>query len=62
MSERYWVTGADIGMLKVLIHEGKLKNLVDAEKNLIRIEDENFIGNMREPYEDWEIVIRRRIK
>ena len=50
MSERYFITGVQLGMLKVVDNTTK-------EKLLASIEDKQFIGKMEEPYEDYEIAI-----
>ncbi len=67
MSERYWITGAQLGLLlgyaAILRKEdakSKKELIKQINKLLTSIEDEQFIGNMPEPYEDYEIVIRRK--
>ena len=57
ITERYWITGVQIGMLTALIrtkHDECLKLLKE-------IEDKQFIGNMPEPYSKHEIVIQKKV-
>ena len=57
MTERYFITGAQIGTISALLDVGKI---ADALSLLAEILDNQFIGNMDEPYSDYEIVIRKR--
>jgi len=58
VSERYWITGAQIGTLKALLKEGI--DLHKALDILHDVEEEQFIGNMKNPYDDYEIVIMKK--
>lgn len=59
ISERYWVTGAQIGILRA---SGQRSRLVDkdVDKILKEIENNQFIGNMLEPYTDFVIKIVKK--
>jgi hypothetical protein len=57
VTERYFITGAQIGTISALLDVGKI---VDVVKLLEEIVDKQFIGNMEEPYSDYEIVIRKK--
>jgi hypothetical protein len=53
MSERYWVTGVQIGMISSF-------SGTEVDEILKEVQDKQFIGNMREPYDDYEIVIKKK--
>ena len=58
MAERYWITGVQLGLLS-------LDNLCDKTKRaevrkILKEIDEQFIGRMKEPYENHEIIIRKK--
>lgn len=55
MGGRYWISGVDVGMLIAYSNAGKTKEI---EKLAKKISSENFIGEMKELYPDYEIVIR----
>ena len=55
MTERYWITGVQIGMLIALV--GRKND--ECVKILREIEKRQFIGNMPFPYEDYGIKIRK---
>jgi hypothetical protein len=57
MTERYFITGAQIGTISALLDSGKI---ADALTLLAEILDKQFIDNMPEPYSDYEIVIRKK--
>lgn len=57
MTERYWITGAQIGVLLAFIGVGQLTK---AKETLDYIMEKQFIGNMREPYEDYKIIIVKK--
>lgn len=59
MTERYWITGAQIGTITALIDTGRS---IKAKKLLEEVAGKQLIGNMKEPYEDYEIVIKRKAK
>ena len=42
MAERYWITGVQLGMLKVLVD----KDHLETHKILKAIEDDQFLGNV----------------
>lgn len=44
MSERYWITGVQLGILRVLVNQDALK----AMDILQSIEDKQFIGSVNE--------------
>lgn len=56
MTERYFINGAQIGTIIALIENGQTDK---AKKVLDEIIDNQSIGNMQEPYSDYEIVIRK---
>lgn len=60
MTERYWVSGTQIGILKAV------KNYPDSFKKideiLKEVMDKQFIGNMPMPYEDYGIEIIKKEK
>lgn len=55
MSDRYFITGVQLGGLRVMSEEGRKKFLND-------IEEHQFIGAMKEPYDDYEIIIRKKVR
>ena len=55
MSERYWLSGVQIGILRTMIGTVRIR---EALNELEHIEHEQFIGNMPEPHEDYKIVIQ----
>lgn len=58
MTERYWITGVQLGLLKLAIEQGIVAD--ETKKQLNKIEEKQFIGNMKEPYEDYKIVIVKK--
>jgi len=54
MSERYYITGVQLGLIKGLASD---KHVCDLVNEIIA---EQFIGRMKEPYSDYEIIIRRK--
>ena len=59
MSERYWITGVQLGMFQGFMST-RLK--ADLEHLIEEVIDNQFIGRMGEPYEDYEIVITKKVK
>lgn len=57
MTERYWITGAQIGTITALIGAGKLTSATELLNEII---DKQFIGNMQEPYDDYKIIIVKK--
>lgn len=62
MSERYFITGVQLGMISALVRRSDppffdVFAVCDVLKD---IEYTQFIGNMPEPYEDYEIAIVSR--
>lgn len=57
--ERYWITGAQLGTLIGLI---RAKKLIEAKELIDEILDKQFIGRMKEPYENYEIKIVKKLK
>jgi hypothetical protein len=58
--ERFFATGVQIGIL-----HSCLSNTLRGEqgiKILDEIRDNQFIGNMPEPYADYEIVIKKKTR
>lgn len=49
MGGRYWITGVQIGML-----------MAKGTEVLTEIQENQFIGEMPQPHEDYEIVIRKK--
>jgi len=45
MSERYWITGCQLGLIRAWIESGAL-NLADILDMLYIIEEQQFIGNV----------------
>lgn len=58
MSERYWITGAQIGEIIGLI---RARKLVQANHVLKDIAEKQFIGNMPMPYEHYDIAIFKKL-
>ena len=59
MSERYYITGAQIGMIKVMLQVNPallVKNAVAIEKLIKEIEDKQFVGKITLSGERVEIV------
>jgi len=57
MTERYWITGAQIGTINALISNGKLTKAIELLEEVI---DKQFIGNIQEPYNEYEIIIIKK--
>ena len=57
MSERYWITGAQIGTIIALDGTGQKERV---KKLLDEIIDKQFIDNIKEPYDDYEIISRKK--
>lgn len=59
MSERYFILGSQLGILKALATRCRL-----GQKEMVKVIDEiidkQFIGNMKEPYKDYEIKIVKK--
>lgn len=52
MSERYWITGVQLGIIKAVLEtNNQPTGMID------EIIDKQFIGNMPEPYKKHRIVI-----
>lgn len=49
MSERYWITGCQLGMLKVFVKRDAVSIRQDIEEILEEIEAKQFIGHWMEP-------------
>jgi hypothetical protein len=58
MSERYFVSGVWLGLLRQAVYKSKCEKKVN--DLIAEVEDKQFIGNMPEPYEDYEIVIVKK--
>lgn len=55
MSERYWITGVQLGIIKAQI--SNKTHLLELVKE---IEDKQFIGNL-ELTDEWEIILRKKV-
>jgi len=53
MSERYWITGVQLGILEATQNENDRIEIVSS------ITDKRFIDNITEPYEEWEIIAKK---
>ena len=60
MSERYWITGVQLGTIKAFIENGTDENKAFAFGTLNKVEDDQFIGQMQEPYYNYEIIIKAK--
>jgi hypothetical protein len=58
MTERYFITGVQLGLLKLAIEKGIVAD--ETKKQLNKIEENQFIGNMKQPYEDYKIIIVKK--
>lgn len=58
MTERYWLTGSQLGIIKAMAKKSRFggKEILSELRDI----ENQFIGNMDEPYKDFEIVIRRK--
>lgn len=65
MSERYFITGVQLGMLKHSLETpADVVGKINADKILSDIEEKQFIGNipLHYPHESYEIVIVKKDK
>jgi hypothetical protein len=60
MSERYFITGVQIGILKAINKHADPFDKID--EILKDVMDKQFIGNMPMPYEDYEITFVKKEK
>jgi len=51
MSERYYITGVQIGMLKAFLGSKEEVNLKEIKKLIDEIEDKQFVGKITTPEE-----------
>jgi hypothetical protein len=60
MGERYTITGSQIGVIKAMAMRSRFggKEILEVVKDV----EEQFIGKMEEPYEDYEIIIQKKIR
>jgi len=60
MSERYYLTGCQVGILKAI--RNHCEPFKEIDEILKEVMDKQFIGNMPMPYEDYGIVIVKKEK
>lgn len=60
MSERYWISNFDLGIIKAMAQRCRLGGS-EILKVVKRVE-EQFVGKMDEPYEDYEIIIQKKVR
>jgi hypothetical protein len=58
MSERFFISGVQMGLIRYAVHGCKCEKKV--HELMAEVEDKQFIGNMPEPYKDYEIVIVKK--
>lgn len=65
MSERYWVTGVQLGIIEALTeakhYVDDLEKYQQLKKLLEDILDQQFIGNIPNPYEEYDIKIVKKV-